>query len=240
MTGLAKYRVLIPNFFTALSLILGLVALQLIFDGTFVTAAWLIGISMLCDFLDGKLARLLNAQTKFGALFDTLSDFVSFGVVPGFLAYKIALFNYSLLGIIVSLFYVFSGGYRLVRFTLETPESKTKHPFIGLPIPAAAGLISSFVLFNIYLWDNIVSIQLLLLITFISSILMISKIEYLPLEKGKKISKETILFISLFLLSAIAAFRYPYVIFVLWILIYIFYGIIRHIILSLKKRKNSQ
>jgi len=191
---------------------------------------------MICDFLDGKLARMLNAQTKFGALFDTLSDFVAFGVVPGFLSYKIGLCNYKILGAVVSLFYVFSGGYRLVRFTLETTDFKTKHPFIGLPIPAAAGLISSFIIFNIYLWGNIKSVELLLGITFISSVLMISKIEYLPIDKGKKLSRETKFFISLVVVSLIAVFRYHYIVFVLWIVIYIFYGIIRHIIISDKHK----
>ena len=236
MSKFTKYKILIPNFFTALSLILGLISLQLIFEGSFSKAAWLIGFSMICDFLDGKLARMLNAQTKFGALFDTLSDFVAFGVVPGFLSYKIGLCNYKILGAVVSLFYVFSGGYRLVRFTLETTDSKTKHPFIGLPIPAAAGLISSFIIFNIYLWGNIKSVELLLGITFISSVLMISKIEYLPIDKGKKLSRETKFFISLVVVSLIAVFRYHYIVFVLWIVIYIFYGIIRHIIISDKHK----
>ncbi|OPX25996.1 MAG: CDP-diacylglycerol--serine O-phosphatidyltransferase [Candidatus Cloacimonas sp. 4484_143] len=236
MNKFTKYKILIPNFFTALSLILGLISLQFIFDGSFSNAAWLIGFSMICDFLDGKLARMLNAQTKFGALFDTLSDFVAFGVVPGFLSYKIGLNNFNILGAVVSLFYVFSGGYRLVRFTLETTDSKIKHPFIGLPIPAAAGLISSFILFNIYLWGNIKSMELLLVITFISSVLMISKIEYLSIDKGKKFSRETKFFISLAVISLVAAFRYHYIVFALWIVIYIFYGIVRHIIISDKHK----
>ena len=238
LNKLAKYKILVPNFFTALSLVLGLISLQFIFDGSFINASWLIGFAMICDFLDGKLARMLNAQSKFGALFDTLADFVSFGVVPGFLTYKIALINFNILGAVVSLFYVFSGGYRLVRFTLETSDSKNKHPFIGLPIPAAAGLISSFILFNLYLWDNIISLELLLIITFVSSVLMISRIEYLSIDKGKKLSRETKFFISLAIVSLIAAFRYHYIVFVLWILVYIFYGIIRHIILSCKNKSN--
>ncbi len=236
MNKFTKYKILIPNFFTALSLILGLISLQFIFDGSFSNAAWLIGFAMICDFLDGKLARMLNAQTKFGALFDTLSDFVAFGVVPGFLSYKIGLNNFNILGAVVSLFYVFSGGYRLVRFTLETTDSKIKHPFIGLPIPAAAGLISSFILFNIYLWGNIKSMELLLVITFISSVLMISKIEYLSIDKGKKFSRETKFFISLAVISLVASFRYHYIVFALWIVIYIFYGIVRHIIISDKHK----
>ena len=71
-------KYLVPNFFTALSLILGLSALHLININNYYLAAWLIGFAMVCDFLDGKFARMLNAQSKFGAQFDTLSDFVTF------------------------------------------------------------------------------------------------------------------------------------------------------------------
>ncbi|NQT65368.1 MAG: CDP-alcohol phosphatidyltransferase family protein [FCB group bacterium] len=112
-------KYVVPNSFTALSLILGLSALHLInldnfYLDNFYLAAWLIGIAMICDFLDGKFARLLNAQSKFGAQFDTLSDFVTFGVAPGFLAYSSLLNEVSFVGAAVSIFYVFCGGYRLV------------------------------------------------------------------------------------------------------------------------------
>ena len=70
-----KIKYLIPNLFTALSLTSGLVAIHVIYEQkNFVTASWLIAFSMLCDGLDGKVARLLNATSKFGILFDTLSD----------------------------------------------------------------------------------------------------------------------------------------------------------------------
>ena len=150
-----KYKFLIPNAFTAFSLTSGLIALHLIYEGNFVIASWLIALAMVFDGLDGKLARLLNACTKFGAMFDTLSDYVTFGVVPAFLAYKVALHQFGVWGIIFSIFYVFAGGYRLVRFTLDNKNPGIKKPFTGLPIPAAAGLIVSFVIYNFYIWDKI-------------------------------------------------------------------------------------
>lgn len=232
-----KYKILIPNFFTGISLILALIALQFVFEHEFVKAAWFIAFSMVCDFLDGKLARLLNASSKFGATFDTLADFVAFGVVPAFLAFKSSLFQIGLIGFIITIFYVFAGGYRLVRFTLTNVNPTKKHPFIGLPIPAAAGIISSFIIVNYYLWNKVKSADIFLAIVFISAILMISKIEYLPLDEGKKITKETKLFISFGIISLIAALWYPYIIFISWICIYVLYGIIRHFILSTKKKK---
>ncbi len=230
-----KIKIIIPNMITAASLISGLFALHYTFEGDFRTAAWLIALSMICDGLDGKIARMLNAQSQFGAQFDTLSDFVAFGVVPGFLVYKAVLFQFELIGVITAIFYVISGGYRLVRFSLKNHVSNVKEPFIGLPIPAAAGMIASFMIFNFYTWNEIKFPDVFMVISFISAVLMISKIEYLPLEKGKKLTKESKFFIILALVSLIAAIKYSYFIFGLWILLYILYGIIREIILRHKK-----
>ncbi len=228
-------KYLVPNFFTALSLILGLSALHLINLNNYYLAAWLIGFAMMCDFLDGKFARMLNAQSKFGAQFDTLSDFVTFGVTPGFLAYSSLLNEINFVGAAVSIFYVFCGGYRLVRFTLKNNITSKKEPFIGLPIPAAAGMIASFIIFNSYFHEAKIIIDLLIISTFLVSILMISKIEYLPLEKGKKLSKESIFFISLAIISVVLAIEFSYFIFIIWMLIYILYGVLRQIFLTFKK-----
>ena len=67
---------------------------------------------MFCDGLDGKFARLLNASSKFGMQFDTLSDFVAFGVVPAFMAYKASLYSFGIVGVSISVFYVLCGGFR--------------------------------------------------------------------------------------------------------------------------------
>lgn len=231
-------KYLVPNSFTALNLILGLSALHLISLSNFYLAAWLIGFAMVCDYLDGRFARMLNAQSKFGAQFDTLSDFVTFGVTPGFLAYSSLLNEVNFVGAAVSIFYVFCGGYRLVRFTLKNKITSKKEPFIGLPIPAAAGMIASFIIFNSYFRDGKIIVDLLLISTFLVSILMISKIEYLPLEKGNKLSKESIFFITLAIISIVLAIEFSYFIFIIWMLIYIFYGVIRQIIISYKKRSS--
>ncbi len=229
-------KYLVPNFFTALSLILGLSALHLINLNNYYFAAWLIGFAMVCDFLDGKFARMLNAKSKFGAQFDTLSDFVTFGVTPGFLAYSSLLNEINFVGAAVSIFYVFCGGYRLVRFTLKNKSTSKKEPFIGLPIPAAAGMIASFIIFNSYFHEAKIIVDLLIISTFLVSILMISKIEYLPLEKGKKLSKESKFFIFLAIISIVLAIEFSYFIFIIWMLIYILYGVLRQIFLSFKKQ----
>ena len=234
-----KARFLVPNFFTALSLVAGLFALQFTFEEKFITAAWLIMLSVLCDGLDGKLARWLNAYSKFGATFDTLSDFVAFGVVPACLAYKSYLYKFGFCGIAISFFYIFAGGYRLVRFTLKNTYTNKKHPFIGLPIPAAGCFISSYIILNYYFWYSLLYPDIFLVVTLISALLMISHIEYLPIEKGKKLSRESKLFIVLAAVSIIVAIKYFYFIFIIWIITYILYGIVRHFVRHSKKNKKQ-
>ena len=229
-----NWKILIPNFFTGLSLVSGLFALYFIDEERFILAAWLIAFAMFCDWADGKLARLLNAESKFGATFDTLSDFVVFGVTPALLAYKITLYKLNIWGVIIALFYVFSGSYRLVRFSHKKKISG-KHTFTGLPIPAGAGLVCSFIIFNLYTYEHIASIELFVLIIFISSVLMISTIEYLPIEKKTKLTNESKFFILLAVISAVLSFKFSYIIFVGWIFLYVLYGIIRQIIITIKK-----
>ena len=227
-------RLLIPNLFTACSLISALVALHFIYEANYILASWLVAVSMFFDGFDGKIARMLGACSNFGAILDTLSDFVAFGVVPAFLAYKISLHHYQILGVIICFFYVFSGGYRLVRFTLHNNSIAGKQPFTGLPIPAAAGFVASFIILNYYVWHEMFLNEILLVVLFISSVLMISKIEYLPIEKKKKLTKEARFFIVLAIFSGFLAIKFSYFVFVGWIVIYILYGLIRQLIIHAK------
>jgi len=232
-----KYNLkyIIPNLFTAFSLICGMIALQFVFEERFVMASWLIAASMIFDGLDGKIARLLKASSKFGSQFDTLSDFFVFGVVPAFLVYRGALNHLKIIGMLISVLYVFAGGYRLVRFTLKNTDINSKHPFTGLPIPAAASLIASYFIINYYFWNEIHSYNILLAIVIFSSILMVSKVEYLPIEKKSKMTKESKFFLVLAIISLALAVKYSYLIFSGWVLMYIFYGIVRYLILLAKK-----
>ncbi len=98
-----------------------------------------------CDLMDGRLARMLNASSKFGSELDSLSDVVSFGIGPGFLIYLSALHGLGAVGIAISVAYVLCGALRLARFNVGTgPLSDIT--FVGIPIPVAAGYILSLVM----------------------------------------------------------------------------------------------
>jgi CDP-diacylglycerol--serine O-phosphatidyltransferase len=213
----------------------GIFSFHLILEKNFFLAAWLIAVSMFFDGLDGKIARLLNANSKFGAMFDTISDFLAFGIVPAFLAYHSSLKQMGKLGLGICIIYVCCGGFRLVRFMILNKNRVDKHSFLGLPIPAAASFIASFVILNHQIWNSKEMPIIFLFITIISSALMVSKIEYLAIEKRRTLTKEAKLFISLAVISGVLSIWFSYLVFVGWIVLYILYGIIRQIVFIYKK-----
>jgi len=164
---------ILPSLFTVGTLICGYYAILSTLKGTqmlaagigaglslaaFDTAAKAIGWAILFDGLDGRIARLTNSTSDFGREFDSLADVITFGVAPAFLAYAWGVraldevYGTQLVqhlrqvGWIVTFAYVICGAARLARFNIDTvkPSSDRRH-FIGLPIPAAAGVIASLV-----------------------------------------------------------------------------------------------
>jgi CDP-diacylglycerol--serine O-phosphatidyltransferase len=192
--------------------------------------------SMLCDFLDGKLARILNSVTPYGTMFDTLSDFVAFGIVPAFLVYQISLNRIPYIGVIVAVFFVFSGCYRLIRFTLRKKDNNNKSSFIGLPIPIAAGFIAASALVSLNTWNQIPDHNVFLIIVFALGVLMSSKIEYLAFEPDSLQRTDIKLLILIFLASLILTLKHSYIVILFWITAYILFCLIRHITLIIRNR----
>jgi len=114
-------------------------------EGHFERACVLFFCAAVCDLMDGRLARMLNASSKFGMELDSLSDVVSFGIGPGFLIYLSVLHHLGVVGIAISVAYVLCGALRLARFNVGAgPLSDVT--FVGVPIPIAAGYILSLVM----------------------------------------------------------------------------------------------
>ena len=230
-----KLAYLIPNFFTAGSLICALMALNLIAEGHFVMGAWLITISLLFDGLDGKVARWLHATSKIGAEADSLADFVAFGVVPGFLAWSVSLRHYGTIGFLVFMIYVLCGGYRLARFNVMAANSAKKEDFKGLPIPAAAATIASFILFQDLIIPNNKHDVLLLFILCFLSWLMVSKIPYFAVTKAHRRRKTTTMLIICIATLVYWAIRYTVWVYLICSWIYICSGLYRQAIIIIKK-----
>lgn len=143
--GLSFNR-LIPNILTMLGLCAGLVAIRFAIDGRWAPAAVMIVVAGVIDGLDGRLARLLKATSRFGAEFDSLADFLSFGVAPALVLYLWSMQTVGPLGFIPCLLFAVCSSLRLARFNaaLDIGPGKPKPAyaynfFTGVPAPAGAG-----------------------------------------------------------------------------------------------------
>ena len=135
----------VPSFFTLMNLFSGFLAIIQASEGRFENAAWLIVLAAFFDLLDGMMARLTNGTSLFGVELDSLSDIVSFGVAPSFVAYTYALGDFGTLGLVVSSLPAICGAVRLARFNVNFDGEK-KSSFVGLPIPAQAMVIVAVIL----------------------------------------------------------------------------------------------
>ena len=140
-----KAKHLIPNAVTLANIALGFFGIIAAAHGQFERAVLLLFCAALCDLADGKLARALNATSKFGMELDSLSDMVSFGVAPAVLVYLAVLQPLGTLGAVVAIIYPLCGAIRLARYNSDV-SSIGKHTFLGCPIPIAASYLWSMVL----------------------------------------------------------------------------------------------
>jgi CDP-diacylglycerol--serine O-phosphatidyltransferase len=195
----------IPNIFTIGNLFLGILSIILVFNGEAGRGALLVLIAMMLDGLDGRVARALNVQSEFGKELDSLSDVISFGVAPAFIMYVIAFSDPTIIssGIawMITAVFIICGALRLARFNVI---EGTPGYFIGLPIPAAGGILCTLALFHKDLHPYILVLSTLLL-----SYLMISKVKY-PNFKKTRIPKLAIWLTPILLgIAVVIAFRWP-------------------------------
>jgi len=176
--GMRKGIYILPNLFTTGSLFCGFYAIISSIDGNFHRAAILIIIACVLDGLDGKIARFTNTTSRFGVEYDSLSDLVSFGVAPSIMAYNWTLSPYGRYGWIVAFLFVACGAMRLARFNIQIASVESK-VFNGLPIPAAALVIATTILFfNFMGGEGTFHNPSIPVAMFFLSLLMVSNIKY--------------------------------------------------------------
>lgn len=135
---------LLPNLFTTGALFAGFYAVVAGMHGRFESAAVAIFVAMVLDGLDGRVARLTNTQSKFGAEYDSLADMVSFGVAPALVMFSWALGDLGKFGWAVAFIYVACAALRLARFNTQI-DIADKNFFSGLASPAAAAVVAGTV-----------------------------------------------------------------------------------------------
>ena len=135
---------LLPNLFTTAGLFAGFYAIVAAIRGDFESAAIAIFIAMVMDGLDGRIARMTNTQSDFGAEYDSLADMASFCLAPALVIYQWSLLDMGKFGWMVAFIYAACGALRLARFNTQV-GNEDKRYFQGLPSPAAAACIAGWV-----------------------------------------------------------------------------------------------
>lgn len=139
------FRMLIPNLITVMAICAGLTGIRLAFENRFEMAVAMVLLAAFLDGIDGRVARLLKAQSKFGAQMDSLADIVNFGVAPALVLYVFILDQARSFGWIAAIVYTVAAGLRLARFNVisETDSRPIwlKYYFVGVPAPAGALLV---------------------------------------------------------------------------------------------------
>jgi CDP-diacylglycerol--serine O-phosphatidyltransferase len=188
---------ILPNLMTAGNLLCGFVALTRIVQADLASPTWIndirsalgfILLACIFDLLDGRLARWGGHESPFGREFDSLADIISFGAAPAFLVHRIVLGEVFVelpqVGWFIAAVYLICGAMRLARFNClaAMPHSTASKEFLGFPIPAAAGLVSSITLFLLWFeerefhqgyWRYLLPVLMVFL-----SVMMVSKVRY--------------------------------------------------------------
>lgn len=167
----------LPNLFTTANMFFGFFAVIYAIKGEHLNAAYAIVGAAVFDFFDGRVARMTNATSHFGAEYDSLSDLISFGMAPAILMYQWALAPFERVGWLACFMFVACGALRLARFNVQAHLSESKD-FTGLPIPMAAGIVSGAVLAFKDLQIDPVRNVWLLFMTFGLGLVMVSTFRY--------------------------------------------------------------
>ena len=201
-------RKILPGMFTLGNLFCGFLAVINTFEGAFVTAAWWIIIAAIFDALDGKVARLTGGSSEFGIEFDSIADVVSFGVAPAALIHSYIFSGTGELGYIIAFCFLAAGAVRLARFNTSATTGK-KNYFTGMPIPAAAGVLASFVLFSNNVWGGIGNIDIAMVLVFMTSLAMVSNFKYAVMPRIGFATKKDIFRSVWFISHIIVVICYP-------------------------------
>jgi CDP-diacylglycerol--serine O-phosphatidyltransferase len=130
---------LLPSLFTLANLFCGYACVVYAMRGEYETAAPFIGIAIVLDMLDGRIARLTGTASEFGVQFDSLADVISFGMAPAVLSFAWGLSSLGRLGWAAAFLFVTAAALRLARFNIQAPTGDKRY-FVGMPSPAAAAV----------------------------------------------------------------------------------------------------
>jgi CDP-diacylglycerol---serine O-phosphatidyltransferase len=256
---LKKGIYIIPSLFTCGNMSFGILSVISSINGDFARAAWFLVAALGCDILDGRIARMTNTTSMFGMQLDSLSDLVSFGTAPAIMMYMLVLKNMGKPGIAIAVLFVLCSALRLARFNVLAQSGEIHKHFVGLPTPASAGVIISFVLSYELLAPedyslNFKTIPVLMelipsffkimpVVIVILSFLMVSNIPYLSFKRIKLTRVRTIELLVVLIVLIILIVVYPQNVIFIIFSVYALSGLIFYIpliILERKKRRDTE
>ena len=230
-------RAVVPSLFTVLNMFCGFLSIIRSSQGEFPAAAWFIILAAGFDAFDGIMARITKSSSEFGVQIDSLSDVVSFGAAPAFLAYQISLSSLGSMGVLLSSLVMIFGGLRLARFNVQL-TGFDKEFFLGLPIPASAITVASFTLSFTTPGGTLSPVAAALLPWMVGSLslLMVSKVRYdtLPRISRRAIRKEPWKFTFAVLAVIVVVVTGGSAVFPL-LLLFIALGLIRWLVSALRR-----
>ncbi|MCU0954462.1 MAG: CDP-diacylglycerol--serine O-phosphatidyltransferase [Hyphomicrobium sp.] len=211
-------RMLVPNFFTLLGLCAGLTSIRMSIEGRWDVALAAIVFAAMLDGIDGRVARLLKASSRFGAELDSLADFVNFGVAPAILLFTWGLVDIKSIGWICVMMFALASALRLARFNVASDEEKPKwqsNYFTGMPTPAAAIVVLLpfyFSKLGLDANDSRLAMSAVLVYTVIIAVMMVSTIPtYSGKLLGERIRREYVLPIFILAIGLVACLlTFPY------------------------------
>lgn len=197
----------LPNIFTALNLACGFVASILAWKSDFYNACIILLLGSIFDSVDGKVARLTGTSSSFGEQFDSMSDVISFGLAPSFIAYNYYFKPYGRIGIVIPFIFLLCGALRLARFNSNIDRVDSNF-FQGLPSPAGALGIVGMILFSLEfeILQNRIIFPGVLMVGI--SILMISNIPFNSFKNSPWVKKNKKYALMILLASVILTISY--------------------------------
>jgi CDP-diacylglycerol--serine O-phosphatidyltransferase len=251
---LKKGIYIIPSLFTCGNMAFGVLSVFSSINGQFIPAAWFLIGALACDILDGRIARMTKTTSDFGLQLDSLSDLISFGTAPAMMMYMMVLKGMGKPGIAIAILYVLCAALRLARFNVIAQSGEVKKHFLGLPTPASAGLIISFVLSyellasdgNSFSSKKIPELMTLMptffrimpIVIVVLSFLMVSNIPYMSFKKLRLSRVKTIELLVLVIVLVILIVVYPQNIIFIIFSIYVLSGLLLYVPGLIIKRRN--
>jgi len=232
---------LLPNLLTTACLFSGFYSMVMAVNGNYEKAAIAIFVAAVLDGLDGRMARLTNSTSDFGAQYDSLADLVSFGVAPALFGYIWLLNEMGKLGWLAAFLFVAAAALRLARFNILQARGNSNF-FHGLPCPAAATLVASFIWVTLeygesswFLLNESSLVSGLWAVFVASGLFMVSNFPYYSFKEAKFRRSVPFLVIFLIVLGFVLVSQDPPVIFFLVSLTYSLSGIFLFFLFKMKR-----